>query len=109
MKMLLKIEEAFLFILSIFLFSKLGFSWWWFPLLLLAPDIGMIGYVINPAVGAFIYNLVHHRALSIALYIAGSMISIPLMQLTGIIMFAHSTMDRVFDYGFKYKDNFKHT
>lgn len=61
MKTLLKIEELGIFLLSIFLFTRLDLAWWWFPLLLFAPDIGMIGYIINPKVGAFTYNLIHHR------------------------------------------------
>ncbi len=67
MKTLLRIEEAFLFGLSIYLFSHLGFSWWWFPLLILTPDIGMLGYLFNPKIGAIIYNIIHHRAISVAL------------------------------------------
>ena len=106
---MLKIEELFLFILSIYLFSQLGYSWWWFPALILVPDIGMVGYIINNDLGAKIYNAVHHRAVSIFLYIAGSMLSLPVIQLIGIILFAHSTIDRVFGYGLKYPDDFKHT
>ena len=109
MKTLIRIEEAFFFGLSIFLFSQLGFRWWWFPLLLFVPDIGMIGYLINNKVGAIIYNIIHHRAVSIALYIIGSIIKNPLLQLAGIILFAHSSIDRVFHYGLKYNDDFKHT
>ena len=47
MKYLLKVEEIFLFLLSIFLFSRLEISWWWFPALLFVPDIGMVGYFLN--------------------------------------------------------------
>jgi len=32
MRTLLRIEEAFLFLLSVFLFSRIGYAWWWFPL-----------------------------------------------------------------------------
>lgn len=109
MKVLLKIEELFLFILSVYLFSQLKYSWWWFPALILIPDVGMIGYLINTGIGAKVYNVVHHRAISISLYIAGSMLSSPIIQLIGIILFAHSTMDRIFNYGLKYPDKFKHT
>ena len=69
----------------------------------------MIGYLINTRIGAVIYNIIHHRALSITLYIIGSIINLSIMQLIGIILFAHSSFDRVFNYGLKYKDNFKHT
>jgi MFS family permease len=109
MKNLIRLEEIALFGLSIFLFSLLNYSWWWFPLLLLLPDIGMIGYVFNSKVGAYVYNFVHHRGVAVVLYIVGALITQPLLQLIGIILFAHSTIDRVFNFGLKYADNFKHT
>ena len=52
MKTLLKIEEAFMFGLSIFLFSKLEFAWWWYPVLILTPDLSMAGYLGGPQLGA---------------------------------------------------------
>ena len=45
MKNLLKLEEVFMFGLSIFLFSQLDYAWWWYPLLILAPDLSMVGYL----------------------------------------------------------------
>ena len=109
MKYLLKVEEIFLFLLSIFLFSRLEISWWWFPALLFVPDIGMVGYFSNNRVGAIVYNVVHHRAISISFYIIGAIVFSQIIQLIGIILFAHSTLDRVFNFGLKYPDNFKHT
>jgi hypothetical protein len=69
----------------------------------------MIGYVFNSKVGAYVYNFVHHRGVAVVLYIVGALITQPLLQLIGIILFAHSTIDRVFNFGLKYADNFKHT
>lgn len=109
MKTVLRIEEAFLFLLAVFLFSRLGLAWWWFPLLLFVPDIGMIGYVANPRIGSYVYNAVHHRGLAVALYLLGALLSYPILQLIGIVLFAHSTLDRVFHYGLKYPDQFSHT
>ena len=109
MKTLLRIEEVFLFGLSVYLFGRIGYSWWWFPVLLLVPDIGMIGYVVNPRLGAIVYNLVHHRGVAVTSYVLGSLISVPVLQLIGIILFAHSTIDRVFHFGLKHKDSFGHT
>ena len=34
---------------------------------------------------------------------------IPEFQLPGIILFGHASMDRIFGYGLKFSDNFKHT
>jgi len=106
---LLRVEEAFFFLLSVFLFSRLGYAWWWFPLLLFTPDLGMIGYLANPRAGACLYNAVHHRGVAVTLYVAGALASLPPLQLAGLILFAHSSLDRVFEYGLKYPDAFGHT
>jgi len=109
MKVILKLEELAMFVLSIYLFNQLHFSWWWFPLLLLAPDIGAIGYLINNKTGAVLYNIFHHKAIAIILYLAGMYLSNESVAFAGIILFAHSSMDRIFGYGLKYFEGFAFT
>ena len=109
MQTTLKIEELAQFILGIFLFSQLNYAWWWFPLLLLTPDIGMIGYLFNPKIGAFAYNVFHHKALAIAIGLSGYFLNNPLLILIGVILFSHASFDRIFGYGLKYPDSFKNT
>lgn len=109
MKTLLKSEELIQFLGAIFLFSRLDFAWWWFPTLILLPDVSMVGYLINSAVGAVLYNLVHHKGLGILVGLSGLMIGSQLLMLTGVVLFAHACMDRVAGYGLKYVDGFKHT
>jgi len=46
-------------------------------------------------VGAITYNVVHHKALAIVLYLLGSVTQWPGLQLTGLVMFGHSSLDRV--------------
>src|SRR3990172_12688410 len=109
MKNLLKLEEAFMFGLSIFLFSKLDYAWWWYPALILAPDLSMVGYLINTRVGAITYNFIHHKALGIGVFVLGVLLANQLLQLIGLILFGHSSMDRVLGYGLKYPDSFQNT
>ena len=109
MRNLIKLEEFFLFLLSIFLFSQLDYAWWWYPLLFLVPDIGMAGYLVNPQVGAFTYNLLHHKAVAVTLYVVGALVGSQPLQLAGVIILGHSSLDRVFGYGLKYPDSFRHT
>lgn len=109
MKQLVKLEELALFLFSIYLFSTLSFTWWLYPALLLAPDLSMIGYSANTKVGAFVYNLIHHRAWAYLLIVLGASFTNELISLAGIILLGHSSLDRVCDYGFKYGDNFKRT
>ena len=109
MKNILKSEEIGMFLFSIFVFSKMEFAWWWFPALILAPDISMIGYLINPKAGALCYNIAHHKGVALIIFALGFYLSNSHLQLAGIILFAHSSMDRILGYGLKYNDNFHNT
>jgi hypothetical protein len=109
MKTILKIEELAQFVLGIFLFATLDFDWWVFPALLLTPDIGMLGYVLNPKFGAFFYNFFHHKAVAIAVMILGYLYLGEWATLMGIVLFSHASFDRIFGYGLKFEDSFKHT
>ena len=109
MKRLLKLEEFGLFVLSIVLFSQLPFAWWIYLLLLLAPDLGMIGYPLGPRVGGVTYNTTHHKGLAAVLYSIGILSSIPVLALIEVIMLGHSSIDRVLGFGLKYGDSFQHT
>lgn len=109
MKNLIKLEELAMFGLSIYLFSLLNFAWWWYPALILAPDIGMIGYAINTRAGAVTYNLFHHKAIAIVILVLGYAFDHQWLTLSGIILFGHASMDRIFGYGLKYADDFKNT
>lgn len=109
MKNILKLEELFMFAISIFAFTKLNFAWWWYPVLLFTPDLSMIGYLINPQIGAWTYNFVHFKGLGLGVYVLGIMFTNPALQLAGIILFGHSSMDRILGYGLKHSDSFQHT
>ena len=39
--------------------------WWTFVLLLIGPDIGMLGYMVSARMGALTYNILHHKALAV--------------------------------------------
>ena len=89
--------------------SQLEFAWWWFPALILLPDIGMLGYVFGPKTGAVVYNLFHNKALAIGVYLIGIFYFGPIISLIGVILFSHAALDRIFGYGLKYPDSFNHT
>ncbi len=109
MKYLLKLEETAMFLFAIFLFNHLNYNLWWFPALLFLPDLSMLGYLVNTEIGAHLYNFVHLKAVAIIIYVIGIYIMNPALQLIGIILFAHSSMDRIMGYGLKYPDSFNNT
>ncbi|MHA6278673.1 DUF4260 domain-containing protein [Salinimicrobium sp. CAU 1759] len=109
MKTTLKLEELAMLLLGIYVFGFLYYDWYWFLILFLAPDLGMIGYAFGNRAGAFLYNLFHHKGLAIMIYLFGFFFLIPVMQLIGVIIFSHAAFDRLLGYGLKYEEGFKFT
>ena len=89
--------------------QPIHFAWWLWPFLFLAPDLSMVGYLINSRVGAALYNLAHHKAVAGALVLAGLIFHLPVALFAGLLLWAHSSFDRIMGYGLKYPDSFGHT
>lgn len=109
MNKLIRIEEAAMFAGSLLAFMLLDMSWWWYAGFILVPDIGMLGYVHNARTGAFTYNLFHHKAVAVAMGAAGYIFNNHWLIFTGLILFSHSSMDRMLGYGLKYEKGFRFT
>lgn len=106
MKTIIKLEEIALFVLGIYGFSLLTYPWWLFLAVFLIPDIGMLGYLINPKIGAMLYNVFHHKGIAVLIYGIGIFTTNEVLKLSGIILFTHSAFDRVLGYGLKYEKGF---
>jgi len=106
---LLRTEGAALLGLSILLYAKFGGSWILFAVLLLAPDLGALGYLRDTRVGATTYDVVHTYLPPAVLGAIGILADNNLCLSVAIIWFGHIGMDRMVGYGLKYPDAFKHT
>lgn len=109
MKNLLKLEEAAMFGLSLYVLGSMNAEWWLYLLLLLGPDISMLGYVGGNKAGAVCYNVFHHKGVATAVFLTGLLLSNTLFEVMGIVLFGHSSMDRMFGYGLKTEEGFKYT
>lgn len=109
MKTLLNLEEAAILIATYAGSLYLGFAWWVFFAWLLAPDLSMVGYLVNTRVGAFMYNLAHHKGTAVVVFLTGLYLGSEQWMFAGLLLLGHSAMDRIFGYGLKYADDFKHT
>ncbi|MES1223069.1 MAG: DUF4260 domain-containing protein [Bacteroidota bacterium] len=109
MKNILKLEEMAMLGVSIFALTLFHADWWWYLLLGFGPDISMLGYAAGNTTGAFCYNLFHHKAVAIVVFVIGLSLKNEILQLTGIVLFGHSSMDRMFGYGLKLNEGFKYT
>jgi hypothetical protein len=106
---LLQLEGVVVLLLALFGFWMTQGNWWQFALLLLAPDLSMIGYLAGPRVGSITYNVFHNYFFPASLLaLSVPAFGLPLWHI-GLIWFAHIGMDRMLGYGLKYPTAFKDT
>jgi hypothetical protein len=91
------------------LYGWAGGSWLLLIPLLLVPDVSVIGYLAGNRVGAFAYNLVHTWAPGFVLFVVGTALDAPTLQLVAAILIAHVGMDRTAGYGLKLPSSFQDT
>lgn len=108
-RLLLHLEGLAVFGLSLYLYGHNQFSWILFVTLLFVPDLSMLGYFINPKIGAVIYNIFHTYTIVIILLVIGFLVPDSTVLSIGIIWLAHIGMDRIFGFGLKYPTEFKDT
>jgi hypothetical protein len=109
MKNTLRVEELFQLGLAAYLAYQLPYSGWIYWVLFLAPDISMLGYLVNTRIGALAYNVFHHKGVAILLYLIGLYLNVSVLLFAGLLLYGHSAFDRMLGYGLKYEDDFKHT
>ena len=98
---ILRFESAAVFGACVIALIRLGCPGWLAAVLALAPDLAMLGYLLNPRVGAISYNLAHFQMLAIALAAFGFFSSLPTLIFVGLIWLAHIEWDRALGYGLK--------
>ena len=95
--------------LAVVCYAISGFSWWLFALLILAPDLSMLGYLAGPRAGAVAYNALHILIAPIVLGLAGVLLAAPVAIAVGLIWIAHIAIDRALGYGLKLPTGFQDT
>jgi hypothetical protein len=106
---LLRLEWLAVFAASLVAYGLLHFSWLWFVVLILAPDLSMLGYLAGPRVGAFCYNLVHTLLAPAVLALIGWWLGPLWLTALALILLAHIAIDRALGYGLKHASGFKDT
>lgn len=107
--LVLKSEALAFFIACFWSYSLIGASWSLFWLLLLVPDIFMVGYAKNSHLGALIYNIGHSYIIPLLLLGLFILIHTSILLPISIIWIAHISMDRMLGYGLKFDTDFKDT
>lgn len=80
-----------------------------FLVLILSPDLVMLGYLAGKRIGAICYNVGHSYIGPILLAFLAFFLSHPLLAQLAMIWVAHIGFDRAIGYGLKYATDFKDT
>lgn len=104
-----KLESLAILIGSLYWYHLLGFSWVMFAALILAPDISMLGYLINNKIGAVTYNTVHNYLTVVAIILVGLYLQANFFVAIGVILATHIGADRALGIGLKLPTGFKDT
>lgn len=108
-RLVLRLEGLAVLAISVYFYGAQDFSWLFFVLLLLLPDLSMIGYLADARIGAFVYNIFHAYVLPLVLIGIGHAASNQTVLVIGLIWLAHIGMDRMLGYGLKYPTAFRDT
>lgn len=104
----LRLEALMVFVTTMILYFSYGGTYLGL-LLIVIPDIGLIGYIKNPKIGSIVYNLAHTYVAPAIFLLA----SIGLGKLWGVLFallwLAHIGIDRTLGIGLKFPDSFNHT
>jgi hypothetical protein len=87
----------------------LGFPFWLPIALFLAFDLSALGYLVNPRVGAWGYNLVHNYAGAAIVGVIAAVTATPWVGVVALSWAFHVAADRALGYGLKHPDHFQHT
>ncbi len=103
---MLRVEAGIALLVSVMAYRALGGGWWPFAILFLAPDLTMLGYLVNRRVGAIAYNAGHTYLSPTLLAAAGYAAHAPVLFAGALIWTAHIGFDRLVGYGLKYPSAF---
>jgi hypothetical protein len=106
---LLRLEGAATLALAAYLYSIASADWVLFALLLLVPDIAMLGYLRGTVLGAATYNLFHTEIGPLALGALAVYREWPFGLAIALVWLAHIGMDRALGYGLKQPSAFRDT
>jgi hypothetical protein len=68
----------------------------------------MVFMAAGKRLGGLAYNLIHHRALALGLFVLGAWFALPALSLAGVILLGHASLDRLLGFGLMEGESFTH-
>lgn len=106
-----RIEGAIIAVVALVLtfMVNAGLGWWVWIVVLLAPDLSMLGYLLGARTGAAVYNLFHLYAGGLLLLLIGMVLGATALMTFGLLWLVHVGADRALGFGLKQPTGFADT
>lgn len=108
-RLLIRLEGLAVVTVSLYFYGKQDISWLYFFILLFAPDLSLLGYLLNKKAGMVSYNLLHTYIFPLIGIVIAIFITNSYLLAFGLIWCAHIGMDRLLGFGLKYSKSFRET
>lgn len=107
--LLLRVEGLAIAAAATVTYHRLDLGWLLFVVLILVPDIGLLGYLRGPAAGARTYNATHTLTVPLAVAGVGIVSGSHTAIAVALIWLVHIGVDRAVGFGLKYPTSLRDT
>ena len=108
LRVTLRAEGLLELLVALALYAHVSGSWATFAIFFLAPDVALLGYLVNARIGAGAYNATHSY-IGPGLTVLAGLTVIPAAIPYALIWAAHIGFDRALGYGLKSRQGFAQT
>ena len=108
-KLIIKLESLLFLGIALWLYQISGYSWVWFVVLIMFPDLSFAGYLKGPKIGAYTYNFFHNYVVPIIFAVIGYQMESRVFFSLALIWIVHISADRFLGFGLKEVSGFKNT
>lgn len=102
---ILRLEGLAIFVASSYVYSFVGAGWIYFLVMFLTPDISLLVFMRDKSLGSKIYNFIHNYASAFLCIFLGVILGNVFISSYGIVVTAHTGLDRFLGFGLKYPEN----
>ena len=99
----LRMECFLVFLITLYLFHKLGGNWLMYGLVMVGIDISLVGYLVNNHVGGLVYNIGHSYIIPRIVLLIALMTDTDSVILFALVWNSHISLDRALGYGLKHE------
>src|SRR5262245_22415812 len=99
----LRFECLLVFLITLYIYHKLGGNWFAYAAVMVSIDVSMVGYLVNNHVGGLVYNLGHSYIIPRIILLAALIADADAVILFALAWNSHISLDRAFGYGLKHE------